>query len=129
MKGKGKSVTAKILVFVMLLTLCMVYIPAVDGKAAGTTTITYNSYVQSYGWIGWKSNGALSGKTGESKRLEGINIKLKNKTTTGSIKYRTYVQTYGWKPWVTEGNYSGTKGESKRIEAIQIKLTGKRANA
>ena len=133
-QGKGRErqrkATAKLMVLVMLFTLCMVWAPGeLNSSAAATTTITYNSYVQSYGWTGWKNNGALSGKTGESKRLEGINIKLKNKTTAGSIKYRTYVQTYGWKPWVTEGNYSGTKGESKRIEAIQIKLTGKMANA
>ena len=133
-QGKGRErlrkATAKLMVLVMLFTLCMVWAPGeLNSSAAATTTITYNSYVQSYGWTGWKNNGALSGKTGVSKRLEGINIKLKNKTTTGSIKYRTYVQTYGWKPWVTEGKLSGTKGESKRVEAIQIQLTGKMANA
>ena len=129
MKQWIRKVTAKAVAFAMLLTMCVVCVPTkIEGKAAATTSITYNSYVQSYGWTGWKSNGALSGKVGESKRLEGIQIKLKNKTTTGGIKYRTYVQSHGWMPWVTEGQYSGTKGEAKRIETVQIKLTGKLAN-
>ena len=79
MKQWIRKVTAKAVAFAMLLTMCVVCVPAkIEGKAAATTSITYNSYVQSYGWTGWKSNGALSGKVGESKRLEGIQIKLKN---------------------------------------------------
>ncbi|WP_366782397.1 hypothetical protein, partial [uncultured Clostridium sp.] len=32
-----------------------------------------------YGWQEWKSNGEMSGTSGESKRLEGIEIRIVKK--------------------------------------------------
>ena len=92
-------------------------------------TVKYRTHVQTYGWEkSWKTNGALSGTTGQSKRLEAINIKLTNKPVTGGISYRTHIQTYGWESgWKSNGAMSGTSGQSKRLEAIQIKLTGNMA--
>ncbi len=107
-----------------------------DATVSGATTpnITYRTHVQKYGWQAWKYNGAMSGTSGESKRLEGIEIKLTNQDCEGSIVYTTHVQKYGWqgevdKPetWVKEGGMSGTSGEAKRLEAICIKLTGEMA--
>ncbi len=73
----------------------------------------------------FRKNGATSGTTGQSKRLEAIWIALGNRPATGSILYRTHIQTYGWeKKWAKDGAKSGTSGKSKRLEAIQIKLTG-----
>jgi len=101
---------------------------------ANTPNITYRTHVQKYGWQAWKYNGVMSGTSGESKRLEGIEIKLTNQDCEGSIVYTTHVQKYGWqgevdKPetWVTEGKMSGTSGEAKRLEAICIQLTGEMA--
>ena len=94
-------------------------------------TVMYRVHRQTYGWeTSWVTNGATSGTTGESKRLEGIYIKLGSGfPVAGGIKYRTHVQTYGWeKTWAADGSLSGTTGESKRLEAIQIKLTGAMAN-
>ena len=91
------------------------------------THIAARTHVQSYGWQGWKFNGAMSGTSGESKRLEGIRIKLTNQQYSGSIEYRTHVQRYGWMDWKRDGAMSGTSGESKRLEAIQIRLTGELA--
>lgn len=95
------------------------------------TNIAYKTHVQTYGWQGWKYNGAMSGTSGEAKRLEGINIKLTNKQYKGSIAYTTHVQTYGWQgdirkssTWKKDGEMSGTSGEAKRLEAICIALTG-----
>lgn len=87
-------------------------------------TVSYQTHVQDYGWQGYVSNGASSGTSGESKRLEGIRISLSNMGVTGGIQYRTQVQNYGWMPWVSDGAMSGTSGESKRLEAINIRLTG-----
>jgi len=105
-------------------------IPGID-----VTNVSYKTHVQSYGWQGWKYNGAMSGTSGEAKRLEGINIKLTNKKYSGGIAYTTHVQTYGWqgevdKPstWKKDGEMSGTQGETKRLEAICITLTGEMAN-
>ena len=92
--------------------------------------VLYYVHRQTYGWEKKysKKNGQQSGTTGQSKRLEGIYIKLTNKPVTGTIQYRTHIQTYGWeKSWKSAGQMSGTKGKSKRLEAIQIRLTGNMA--
>lgn len=90
--------------------------------------IGYKSHVQSFGWEGsWIRDGALSGTEGQSKRLEGIQIRIDSNEDLG-VEYRTHVQTYGWEEaWKADGTTSGTEGESKRLEAIQIRLTGKDA--
>ena len=89
-------------------------------------SVTYQTYVQDYGWQEWKNNGEMSGTSGQSKRLEGINIKLQN--LSGSVEYQTHVQDIGWQGWKSNGVMSGTSGQSKRLEAIKIKLSGDAAN-
>jgi uncharacterized protein YjdB len=85
-------------------------------------TVSYKTHVQDIGWQAYVSNGAMSGTSAQSKRLEGIQIKLAN--VTGGIEYCTHVQDYGWMPWVANDAMSGTSGQSKRLEAIKIRLTG-----
>ncbi|MBR3159134.1 MAG: S8 family serine peptidase [Atopobiaceae bacterium] len=86
--------------------------------------LKYQTHVQQIGWQGWRSNGATSGTTGRSLRLEGIRIKLDSLPFSGNIQYRTHVQTYGWETsWKSGGATSGTTGQSKRLEAIKIRLT------
>ena len=102
---------------------------------AATPNITYRTHVQSFGWQGWKYNGAMSGTSGLAKRLEGIEIKLSNKDVEGGIAYCTHVQTYAWQgadlkdptTWKQNGQMAGTSGEAKRLEAICIQLTGEMA--
>jgi uncharacterized protein YjdB len=84
--------------------------------------VRYQSHVQNVGWQGWKSNGEVSGTSGQSLRLEGMNIKLEG--VDGGIEYRTHVQNIGWMDWVANGAMSGTSGRSLRLEAINIRLTG-----
>ena len=108
--------------------------PVVPGE--DDVNVAYRTHVQTYGWQGWKYNGQMSGTSGESKRLEGIEINLTNKDYDGGIAYTTHVQTYGWQgsdlddptTWKTDGQMAGTHGESKRLEAICITLTGEMAN-
>ena len=89
--------------------------------------VSYLTHVQTYGWEkDWKGNGAVSGTVGQSKRLEGIKIKVEGVEGLG-ISYRTHVQTIGWQNYVSDGAMAGTEGQSKRLEAIQIKLTGEKA--
>ena len=67
----------------------------------------------------------MAGTSGEAKRLEAIQIKLKNQDYTGNIEYKTHIQSYGWETaWKKNDEMSGTSGEAKRLEAIQIRLTG-----
>lgn len=97
--------------------------------SADSTNIMYKTHVQSFGWQNWVLNGTMSGTSGKTKRLEGINIKLSNAAYAGGVQYRTHVQTYGWeKEWRKDGAMSGTSGKAKRLEAIQIKLYGEMAN-
>lgn len=93
----------------------------------GGSGIAYNTHVQTYGWQDWKTNGAMSGTSGQSKRLEGLHIVLTDQTCSGDVEYRTHVQTYGWQVWKKNGQMAGTSGESKRLEAVQIRLTGEMA--
>jgi len=87
----------------------------------------YRTHVQNAGWQGYVSNGQMSGTSGKSYRLEGINIKLTS-DIDGGIRYRTHVQDLGWeKNWASNGGLSGTSGKSKRLEAIEIELTGEAA--
>lgn len=89
-------------------------------------SVTYQTHVQDYGWQEWKNDGEMSGTYGQSKRLEGINIKLQN--LSGSVEYQTHVQDIGWQGWKSNGAMAGTSGQSKRLEAIKIKLSGDAAN-
>ena len=89
---------------------------------AGTPIVEYKTHVQSIGWQGWQQNGGMAGTSGQSKRLEAIQIRLKN--ADGHIQYRTHAQTYGWLDNKQDGAVSGTTGESKRLEAVEISLTG-----
>lgn len=111
---------------VLAAALMSVLLSCFDGfpALAASPGVVYCTHVQTYGWQEWKENGQLSGTTGESKRLEGIRIKLQNAPANSGITYRTHVQTYGWQDWKSDDQLSGTTGEARRLEAIQIKLTG-----
>ena len=105
---------------------CKVTVNKVDEekKEAG---VQYRTHVQTIGWQDWKENGALSGTTGQSKRLEAIYIELKDADYSGGIEYQTHIQDIGWQGWKSNGEMAGTTGQYRRMEAVQIKLTGKMA--
>ena len=110
-----KNLTSNSLIFVLY---------AQWQKEEKKLSVTYRTHVQSYGWQDFVSDGAMSGTQGEAKRLEGIEIKLKNAPEGSGIKYRTHIQSYGWETdWKENGQMSGTSGEAKRLEAIEIQLT------
>lgn len=90
-------------------------------------SVAYQTHMQLYGWQSVVKDGAVSGVTGESKRMEAIKMILTNQNETGSIEYKAHVQNDGWQDWVKDGKLGGTTGESKRMEAIQIRLTGEMA--
>lgn len=90
----------------------------------GIGDITYRTHVQDIGWQSYVADGVMSGTSGQSKRLEAINIHLNANMPSGSVVYQTHVQDYGWMAQVSDGAMSGTSGQSKRLEAIRINLTG-----
>lgn len=101
-------------------------------EAPGTTdncfkvkpmSVSYRTHVQSIGWQSYVSDGKMAGTSGQSKRLEAINIKLTNQKLKGDIEYSTHIQNIGWQGFVKNNALSGTSGQSKRLEAIKIRLT------
>jgi subtilisin family serine protease len=85
---------------------------------------TYRTHVQNVGWQIWKYDGQISGTSGQSLRLEGIEIKMNDLGTDLGVEYQTHVQNIGWQGFKSDGQTSGTYGQSLRLEAIQIRLTG-----
>lgn len=80
------------------------------------------AHVQGIGdvWVeGIGHEGGTIGTVGESRRVEGIAIRV---VSGGHLQYRCHVQRRGWTPWVDDGNYCGTRGERLRVEAVQIRF-------
>lgn len=99
-----------------------------DVPGANATNVGYRTHIQNVGWQGFRYNGQMSGTSGRSLRLEGINIKLTNQQYSGGIRYTTHVQDVGWQNYVANGEMAGTSGRSLRLEGIKIELTGEMAN-
>jgi len=51
------------------------------GQAANEYTVRYRAHIQDKGWLNWVENGAVAGTTGESRRMEAIEIQLVKKTS------------------------------------------------
>ncbi|MBR0384605.1 MAG: leucine-rich repeat protein, partial [Eubacteriaceae bacterium] len=90
--------------------------------------VVYRTHVESVGWQPYVTNATMSGTSGRSLRLEGMNIKLVNKRFDGNIEYRTHIQNVGWETsWKKNDAFSGTNGQGLRLEAMQVRLTGEMA--
>lgn len=85
---------------------------------------SYRTHVENIGWQDWKTNGAMSGTSGQGLRLEGIEIKLVNQGNDLGVEYSTHIQNIGWQDFKSNGVMSGTSGQGLRLEAIKINLTG-----
>lgn len=86
--------------------------------------VLYQTHIQKLGWQAWKKDGALSGTTDKSLRIEGMKVQLPIASDEGGIAYSAYVQKSGWQDYKSNGEMSGTSGKSLRMEAMKIKLTG-----
>lgn len=86
--------------------------------------LSYRTHVQNIGWQNWKKSGETAGTTGQSKRLEAIELKISNCDYEGSIEYQTHIQNIGWQSWRRNGQMSGTEAQALRLEAVKIRLTG-----
>lgn len=93
--------------------------------ATATGNVSYSTQIQNIGWQQAVKNGAISGTTGESLRLEAIKINLDGFADSGSIEYKSHIQNKGWESsFKSAGEISGTISEGLRLEAIEIQLTG-----
>jgi uncharacterized protein YjdB len=88
--------------------------------------IVYQSHVQNIGDQSARQNGAKSGTSGQSLRVEGVRIKLTGAIANSyKVEYRTHVQNIGWTGWASDYQFSGTTGRSLRVEAIEIRLVSR----
>lgn len=79
----------------------------------------------------WVESPERIGTVGESKRIEGFELKLGDELPADmEIRYNVHVQNKGWlydeedtSNWPKDGDFAGSRGESLRIEAIKIVLT------
>lgn len=90
-------------------------------------SVTYSSQIQNIGWQNEVSDGAISGTSGKSLRLEGMKIKVNGDSDLG-VSYSAQVQNIGWQNSVKDGELAGTSSKSLRLEAIKINLTGTNAS-
>lgn len=98
--------------------------------------VLYSAHVQNIGWMGWAKNGETAGTTGQSLRLEAIQIRILPNTEAApandgstsvpaydaSVSIQAHVQNIGWMGWAS--GTAGTTGRSLRMEAVRIGLNG-----
>lgn len=85
--------------------------------------LSYRVHAENKGWMNTVSEGSTAGTTGQSLRLEGLTVFLKDFDGKNGIQYRAHVSNVGWQSYKSSSQLSGTTGQSKAIEAVQIKLS------
>jgi hypothetical protein len=98
------------------------WIQAMD-TAFNNDGISYRAQVQANGWMPAVQNSGQAGTTGQSLRLEGLQVWSPRSGV--SVCYSGYVQNVGWQPEVCNGALAGTVGQSLRMEAVKIRLASK----
>ncbi|MBI4857288.1 MAG: cadherin-like beta sandwich domain-containing protein [Acetobacterium woodii] len=122
--------------FVTMLLLCL---PVTALAADNPVGVAYRGHIQDLGDYpadgSWVDSPTIIGTEGQSKRIEGFEIKLTgtipaNLQNDLELRYNVHVQNKGWlydendtTNWPKDSNYAGTRGESLRIEATKIVLT------
>lgn len=84
--------------------------------------IMYQTHTEGFGWLNWVTDGAMSGTTGEGRRVEAVKIQAAESNL--GVRYRTWVSSRGWTNWSEDGALSGTEGSGLPVEAIDIELMG-----
>jgi hypothetical protein len=93
---------------------------ALSARLPTGTGVAYRSQVQSKGWMDAVNDGTVSGTTGLSLRLEGLQVWPRDRSE--SICYTAFVQDQGWQTEVCDGQLAGTVGLGKRMEAIKVRV-------
>lgn len=116
---------------IILIFLCL----PVTAAAEAQVGVAYRGHIQDVGDYpangSWVESPEIIGTIGQSKRIEGFEIKLSGSAPVRMvIRYNVHVQNKGWlydendtSGWPRDGDYAGTRGEGLRIEAVKIILT------
>jgi hypothetical protein len=70
------------------------------------------------------ANAQWAGTRGESRRLEGLALRLSGTGSALHLEYSCTLAGIGDEGPVAEGGFCGTRGQSRRLEAFQIRLVG-----
>lgn len=83
-----------------------------------TDTIRYRGHIERIGWQEWKTNGQTAGTTGESRRLEAIQI-----DAPFEVRAKAHIQEMGWVDYgvINKNTVIGTTGKGKRLECLCLK--------
>ena len=84
-------------------------------------SVKYRVRGEGYNWQDWARDGQVAGTTGQSKRMEAIQIVTEGMPKGHYLQYRVLVQDYGWMSWKNEGETAGTINEWRRIEEVHQK--------
>nr|WP_320026424.1 leucine-rich repeat protein [uncultured Acetobacterium sp.] len=126
---------SKLIYWCAFITLFLLCLPATALAADDLVGVAYRGHIQDLGDYptdsSWVDSPAIIGTEGQSKRIEGFEIKLTGTIPDGmELHYNVHVQNKGWlydendvTNWPKDGDYAGTRGESLRIEAVKIVLT------
>lgn len=89
----------------------------------GTYKLSGSAHLQDLGDVDGTvdANGLLTlGTTGQSRRMEGLSLKVNSTNSNLRVFYRVHVQGSGWTGWFSDGEFAGTKGKSLRMEALEV---------
>lgn len=80
-----------------------------------TSNFKYRAHVENIGWQDWVYSPQMAGTTGQSLRLEALNI-----DAPIEIKAKAHIQDIGWVDYgvINKDTVIGTTGESKRLEDL-----------
>lgn len=80
--------------------------------------IKYRAHIEGIGWQEWKTSGETAGTTGESRRLEAIEIDYNSK-----VEAMAHIEGIGWVDYgeINKDSIIGTVGESRRLECLRFK--------
>ncbi|MFR1798824.1 MAG: N-acetylmuramoyl-L-alanine amidase [Enterococcus casseliflavus] len=86
-------------------------------------SISYQSYLENDSWQSVKSNGEISGTTGQAKKITGFKILKTGLKNPESISYRGHFQSTGWGNWSSTSEVIGDISSTRQMESIQINST------
>ena len=94
-----------------------VYFPFTDTGSAG---VEYQAQVENSGWSEWMRDGKTAGTTGQSRRLEGLRLVLRDLPQCG-LRYRVSSPSQGWSEWARDGRIA-TGAPAEPMESLQVTL-------
>ena len=99
-KNLFKSSLVVALAVITVLMVAAVLPSKVLAADKNTVSLTYSAHMQTYGWSSTFASAGETltevGKTGESKRMEALEINFNDPTNSAKLYYRAHVQGIGW---------------------------------